>query len=295
MTELVLQTRTRTFAEVASDFLELSKARIVLMVLVTTAAGYLVAAARFDPGMFFHLLVGTALVAGGTNALNQWWERALDGRMARTRNRPLPSGRMTGRTALSFSVGISVAGIVYLAILVNPLASLLSFATLASYLFVYTPMKTRSTLCTLIGAAPGAVPPMIGYAAATGVVDARSWSLFALMFAWQLPHFLALSWIYREDYARGGFRMLSVEDETGASVGRQAVAWSLALLVASALPVWLGLVGLAYALAASVAGLALLGSAGHFAFRMSGRTARTLFMGSNFYLVVVMIALVIGA
>ena len=295
MTELVLEARSRTFAEVASDYLELSKARIVLMVLVTTAAGYLVAAASFDPARFFHLLAGTALVAGGTNALNQWWERALDGRMARTRNRPLPSGRMTGRAALSFSIGISVAGIVYLAILVNPLASLLSFATLASYLFVYTPMKTRSTLCTLVGAAPGAVPPMIGYAAATGVIDARSWSLFALLFAWQLPHFLALSWIYREDYARGGFRMLSVEDQSGAAVGRQAVGWSLALLVASALPFWLGLAGLAYALAAVGAGLALLVSAGRFALRMSATTARTLFMGSNFYLVVVMAALVIAA
>ncbi|HUP65026.1 MAG TPA: heme o synthase [Thermoanaerobaculia bacterium] len=295
MTELVLETRSRTFAAVASDYLELSKARIVLMVLVTTAAGYLVAASSLDPGMLFHLLAGTALVAGGTNALNQWWERGLDGRMARTRNRPLPSGRMTSRVALAFSVGISVAGIAYLAILVNPLASLLSFATLASYLFVYTPMKTRSTLCTLVGAAPGAVPPMIGYAAATGVIDARSWSLFALMFAWQLPHFLALSWIYREDYARGGFRMLSVEDESGAAVGRQAVAWSLALLVASTVPVWLGLAGLAYALAAGVAGFALLGSAARFAFRMSAGTARTLFMGSNVYLIVVMVALVIGA
>lgn len=274
------------------DYLELSKGRIVLMVLVTTAAGYWVGAERVELLLLVNLLAGTALVAGGTNALNQWWERDLDSRMARTRTRPLPAGRLGSRHALAFAVAISVAGTVWLAAAAGALAAALAFATLTSYLFVYTPLKTRTTWCTLVGAVPGAVPPMIGYAAATGAVDATSLSLFALLFAWQLPHFLALSWIYRDDYARGGFRMLSVSEGSGAAVGRQAFGWSVALLAASLLPVWLGAAGVAYLAAAIVCGSLLAAAAWSFARNLSMQSARALFLGSNLYLVAVMAFLV---
>lgn len=294
MTAIVEQTAPRSARAVVADYLELSKARIVMMVLITTAAGYAVAANGFDPLLFLHLMIGTALVAGGTNALNQWWERDLDVRMARTRKRPIPAGRMSQRNALVFSIAISVVGIVWLAVAVNPLASFLSFATLASYLFLYTPLKTRTTLCTIVGAAPGAVPPMIGYAAATGVVDAASWSLFGLMFAWQLPHFLALSWIYRDDYARGGFEMLSVHDASGAKVARHAFGWSVVLFAVSVAPWWLGISGMAYLVAAVVSGLAIIAASVAFGRALTMASARRLFMGSNLYLVVVMALLVAG-
>lgn len=294
MTVAALPVEHRTLRALAGDYLVLSKARIVVMVLITTAAGYWVGGAGFDPLLFVHLMIGTALVAGGTNALNQVWERDLDARMARTRRRPLPSGRLGTRHALAFSIAISVAGIAWLAIAVNPLASLLSFLTLASYLFVYTPLKTRTTHCTVIGAAPGAVPPMIGYAAATGVVDPTSWALFAFLFAWQLPHFLALSWMYRDDYARGGFRMLSVGDASGAVVARHAYAWSVVLLATSVVPFWLGATGIVYVAAALAAGSMLVWSAHQFATTRAMRAAKTLFHGSNLYLVVVMTAMVVG-
>jgi heme o synthase len=276
------------------DYLVLSKARIVMMVLITTAAGYWLGGASFEPLLFLHLMVGTALVAGGTNALNQVWERDLDARMARTRRRPLPSANLGVRHALIFSIAISILGIAWLAAAVNLLASFLSFVTLASYLFVYTPLKTRTSHSTVIGAAPGAVPPMIGYAAATGHLDATAWALFAFLFAWQLPHFLALSWMYRDDYARGGFRMLSVEDPTGATVARHAYGWSLILLATSMIPFLLGAAGALYALAALAAGAFLLWKAHRFSATLAMGSARSLFHGSNLYLVAVMAAMVVG-
>lgn len=281
-------------AQKLGDYLALSKARIVMLIVITTAAGYWLAADRVDGLLLIQLLAGTALVAGGTNALNQVWERDLDGLMARTRKRPLPSGRLGTAESLVFSIAISVIGIVWLALAVNLLASALSLATLVSYLFIYTPLKTRTTLSTIIGAAPGAVPPMIGYAAATGVLDATAWTLFAFQFAWQLPHFLALSWIYRDDYARGGYRMTAVVDPTGAAVARQAFAWSVALLGITVVPFILGVAGTVYLVAALLAGAALLYAAVSFARTLTMKAARTLFMGSNLYLVVVMAFLVIG-
>jgi protoheme IX farnesyltransferase len=294
VTAVALPIEDRSVRALVGDYLVLAKARIVMMVLVTTAAGYWVGGSSFDALLFVNLMIGTALVAGGTNALNQIWERDLDARMARTRRRPLPSGRMRTGHALVFSIAISITGIVWLAFAVNPLASLLSFATLASYLFIYTPLKTRTTHCTVIGAAPGAVPPMIGYAAATGVVDATSLALFAFLFAWQLPHFLALSWMYREDYARGGFRMLSVGDASGAVVARHAYAWSIALLAASVIPFWLGAAGFVYFATALVAGGLLLWTAHQFAATRAMSSAKALFHGSNLYLVVVMATMIVG-
>lgn len=284
----------RGVGEVVRDYLQLSKARIVMLVLLTTAAGYWVAAPAFDPILFLHLMAGTALVAGGTNALNQWWESDLDARMARTRTRPIPGGRIERTSALIFACAISVVGIGWLAIAVNPVAGFLALLTLASYLFIYTPLKTRTTFCTVIGAAPGAVPPMIGYAAATGVIDVAAWSLFGILFAWQLPHFLALSWIYRDDYGRGGFRMQAVEDRSGASVARHAYGWSVALLAVSIVPFQLGIAGPVFLSIALASGVALLVMAHLFARALTMRSARMLFLGSNLYLVIVMTALVAG-
>ena len=184
-----------------ADYLELSKSRIVLMVLLTTAAGFLFAADHIDPLLMMHTLVGTALVAAGTNALNQYVEREHDARMHRTRRRPLPAGRITPHAALLFSWGVAIIGTIYLAVAVNWLTAFLGAFTLTSYIYVYTPLKRVSTICTLIGAIPGAVPPLMGWTAATGKLELGGWILFGILFFWQLPHFMAISWMYREDYA----------------------------------------------------------------------------------------------
>jgi protoheme IX farnesyltransferase len=275
------------------DFLELSKIRIVFMILITTGAGFLLAG-RFSWAPFLNTLLGTALVAGGTNALNQIWERDLDAKMARTRKRPLPSGRMTERSALVYSIGISIVGIVYLWFAATPLAAVVAFLTLASYVFVYTPMKTRSTLCTIVGAIPGAMPPLIGWAGATGHLSLAAWLMFFLMFMWQMPHFLAISWIYRDDYARAGFEMISVHDRDGSATGRQAVLYSLALLAVSILPAFLDVANLAYFAGALIAGGLVLWAAGVFAVRRTMASAKRLFMMSNLYLLAIMALLLLG-
>lgn len=281
-----LRARTR-------DYLELSKSRIVLMVVVTTAAGILFAPGTAGALLMFHALAGTALVAAGTNALNQLVERHHDAKMHRTRKRPLPAGRITVRSALIFSAAIAVAGTVYLGLAVNWLTALLGAFTLTSYIFVYTPLKRVSTLCTIIGAVPGAIPPLMGWTAATGSLGLGGWILFGLVFFWQLPHFMAISWIYREDYARGGFAMLAVRDAEGTAVAREAVLYSLALLAVSVLPAFFGLAGLVYLAGAVVATSALLAAAVRFFFQRTVRNARAVFMLSNLYLVVVMVLLVV--
>jgi protoheme IX farnesyltransferase len=278
---------------VVRDYLELSKIRIVFMILITTGAGYLLAE-PFSWAILAHVLLGTALVAGGTNALNQCWEHDLDARMARTRKRPLPAGRMTLRAAVAYSVGISVIGIAYLAVAVNPLSALLAFITLVSYVFVYTPMKTRSTLCTLVGALPGAMPPLIGWAGATGSLATPAWIMFGIMFLWQMPHFLAISWIYRDDYARAGFEMTSVHDGDGKATSRHAVGYSVALLAFSMLPALLGLGTLTYFAGAMLAGGALLWIAGVFAAKRTMASAKKLFMFSNLYLLAIMALILAG-
>jgi protoheme IX farnesyltransferase len=290
---IAIETRTG-FSGVFRDYMELSKARIVFMILITTGAGYLLAGSFTWLG-FLNTLFGTALVAGGTNALNQYWERDLDSRMARTRKRPLPAGRIGDRAALGYSIGISVVGIVYLGVLVNPLASLLTLTTLLSYVFIYTPMKTRSTWCTLIGALPGAMPPLIGWAGATGTLSVSAWLMFGLMFMWQMPHFLAIAWIYRDDYARAGFEMVSVGDAEGVRTSRQAVMYSVALLAVSVVPWFLGLANLAYFAGALLSGGALLWLSGEFAKSRTMAAAKKLFMMSNVYLLVIMILLLAGS
>jgi len=263
------------------DYLQLSKARIVAMVLVTTAAGF--AMASRDWMLLVNTLVGTALVAAGTNALNQYVEREHDGRMRRTRLRPLPDGRISPRAALLFSSAISVIGIVYLGLAVNWLTAALGAFTLTSYIFVYTPLKRVSSICTIIGAVPGAIPPLMGWTAATGHLGVPGFIAFAVVFLWQLPHFMAISWIYREDYGRAGFAMLAVRDADGRATARQAIFYSVLLVGVSAF------VGLF----AVIASAALLAMSIVFAAARTTRNARRLFMTSNLYLVVAMILLVL--
>jgi len=292
MTSIPLE---RPRASFLADYLELSKSRIVLMVLITTAAGFLFGAAHVDPILMLHTLVGTALVAAGTNALNQYIEREHDAKMHRTRTRPLPDGRITPRAALIFSAGIAVVGTIYLVLAVNWLTAALGAFTLTSYIFVYTPLKRVSTICTLVGAVPGAIPPLMGWTAATNELSVGGWILFGILFFWQLPHFMAISWMYREDYARGGFAMLSVEDESGAAVARQAILYTLALLAISVLPTIFGLAGLVYLVGAVACAVMLLVAAVRFYFDRARPVARRVFMLSNLYLLTVMLLLVVDA
>jgi protoheme IX farnesyltransferase len=282
-------------SRVVRDYLELSKSRIVLMVVITTAAGYLFAADQVSPWLLLHTLLGTALVAAGTNALNQYVEREHDARMNRTRTRPLPAGRITARAALIFSSAIAILGTLYLGLAVNWLTAALGAFTLTSYIFVYTPLKRVSTICTVIGAVPGAIPPLMGWTAATNELGLGGWIAFGILFLWQLPHFMAISWMYREDYGRGGFAMLSVRDQDGVAVAREAVFYTLALLPVSIAPTLFGLTGIPYLIGASICGVALLAAAVRFFFDRDVKNARRLFMISNLYLLTVMLLLVVDA
>ena len=263
------------------------------MVLITTAAGFLFAPGEVSALLMLHTLVGTALVAAGTNALNQYVERDHDGRMQRTRSRPLPAGRITPHAALLFSSAVAVIGTIYLALAVNWLTAALGAFTLTSYIFVYTPLKRVSSICTIIGAVPGAIPPLMGWTAATNELSTGGWIVFGILFLWQLPHFMAISWMYREDYARGGFAMLSVRDAGGAAVARQAIYYTLALLPISVAPSLLGMTGTLYFAGATLAGAVLLASTIRFFFDRGH--ARALFMTSNLYLLTVMLLLVVNA
>ena len=270
------------------DYLELSKARIVAMVIITTAAGYIFGAPHINVLLLINTLIGTALVAAGTNALNQYAERDLDARMRRTEHRPLPDGRISPRTALVFATAISIIGTAYLALFVNVLTAALGAFTLITYIFVYTPLKRISPACTPIGAIPGAVPPLMGWTAATGALSLGGWIAFAIVFLWQLPHFMAISWIYREDYGRAGFAMLSVRDENGSATARQALFYSLALLILSAF-------AFPHARVAAILAAAMLVIASvAFLRERTPRTARRLFMTSNVYLVIAMLLLAVS-
>ena len=278
----------RASARRIRDYLELSKARIVAMVLITTAAGFFFGAPHVDVVLLVNALIGTALVAAGTNALNQYAERDHDAKMRRTAHRPLPDGRIKPRAALLFASAISIIGTAYLALFVNLLTALLGAITLITYIFIYTPLKRVSSACTLIGAIPGAVPPLMGWTAATGALTLGGWIAFAIVFLWQLPHFMAISWIYREDYGRAGFAMLSVRDENGSATARQALFYSLALLILSAF-------AFPHARVAAIIAAAMLVVAS-FAFlhHRTPRSARRLFMTSNVYLIVAMVLLAVS-
>ncbi len=276
------------------DFAELVKARLTLLVLLTTAVGYYLGAANpINRAAFFHVVFGTALAAAGAAALNQWWERRLDALMLRTKKRPIPGGRMLPRDAIAIGGLLALAGIVYLAVTCNVLSACLAALTIVLYIFAYTPLKKISNTNTLVGAVPGAIPPMIGWAAARGTLDAGAWSLFAILFFWQMPHFFALAWMYRADYARAGFRMLSSGDETGARSSSQAVLFSILLLIIGGVPAYLGLTSAIYLIVALVLGGFLILMAMRFHQRRTARDARALFVTSIIYLPLLLGALVL--
>jgi len=270
---------------VVNDFLTLTKPRVNLLVLVTTLIGfYLGTFGAIDVVLLVHTVVGTALVAAGAAAFNQVLERDIDRRMRRTQSRPLPAGRLGLPEAGWFALALSVTGLVELFVGANALAAAVAFVTIASYALVYTPLKTRTSLATVVGAVPGALPPMIGWAAATGTLTVEAWVLFSIVFFWQMPHVLAISWMYREDYERGGIRVLPVEEPDGASTARQAVIYAVALVPVSLLPTIVGLAGGFYFATAAVLGAAQLVLAIQFARERSRERARRLFFASLVYL-----------
>jgi protoheme IX farnesyltransferase len=269
-----------------TDLLVLTKARVNALVVATTAGGYYLGAnGPIDLVTLIVTFLGTALVASGAAAINQVDERETDRLMVRTRNRPVAEGRMGSTEGRAVAVGLSLAGLVILWLGANMTAMLVALATLLSYAFVYTPLKRRTSLATVVGAVPGALPPLIGWAASRGTVaEPAPWSLFLLMFLWQLPHFLAIAWLYREDYARAGLPMLSVVDCEGVLTGRQATLWAATLVPFSVLPYLIGMTGPAYGAGAIVLGIVQLALAINFAIRRDDPGARTLFYGSITYL-----------
>ena len=268
-----------------ADFLELTKPRITVLVVATTLVGFYVGShSAISVLRLIHTLLGTALVASGASALNQYLERHLDARMLRTLRRPLPAGRLQSGEALIFAVLISSAGMIYLFVLVNPLTSLLSALTFLGYLFLYTPLKTRTWLSTIIGAVPGALPATMGWAAANDRLSAGAWVIFAIVFIWQLPHFYAIGWMYREDYARAGFPMLPIIDLSGSRTSRQVNLWIGALILVTAFPSFMGLTGYAYLGGALALGLLFLIYGAIFARLRDRNSARRLFLVSVCYL-----------
>ena len=278
----------------SSDFLALTKPRLNLLVLLTTLGGlYLGAPDGVAPVLLFHTLIGTALVAGGASALNQVWERDTDGLMRRTRTRPVPDGRLQAAEGLRFGLLLSAIGLVQLALGVNLAAALVAAATLGSYVLLYTPLKRRTWLSTLIGAFPGALPPVIGWAAATGRIDVAALTLFGIVFFWQIPHFLAIAWLYREDYARAGLPLLPVIEPDGRSTGRQALIYAVLLVPVSVSPAATGLAGTGYVAVAVVLGAALVALSVTFARERSTTAARRLFLASIAYLPLLWAVLVV--
>jgi protoheme IX farnesyltransferase len=268
-----------------ADFVALAKPRLNLLVIVTALAGAYLAAPEGVPlPLLLHTLAGTALVAGGAAALNQVLERDTDGLMRRTRARPLPGGRLRPADGVWFGAVLSILGLAELALAVNPLSAAVAAITLASYLFVYTPMKRRSSHSTLVGAIPGALPPVIGWAAVTGSVTLPALVLFGIQFFWQMPHFLAIAWMYRDDYAVAGIPLLPVMEPDGRRTGQQALLYAAALWPVSLMPALVGLAGARYSVLATALGLAFIALAALFARQRSMTTARRLFLFSIVYL-----------
>ena len=276
------------------DFSELVKARLTLLVVLTTGVGfYLGWQGPMNYLALIHAVLGTALAAAGAAALNQWREHRFDALMHRTRTRPIPAGRMLPREALITGVLLSVSGVVYLALAVNGFSAFLAALTVALYVFAYTPLKRVSTANTLVGAIPGAIPPVIGWVAAGQPIDLGAGTLFALLFVWQMPHFFALAWMYREDYARGGFRMMSRDDATGVRSSSQSVLFCMLLLIISGLPSYVGLTNKIYLpIALALSGWFVV-MALRFHRERSPQNARALFLTSITYLPLLLGALVL--
>jgi protoheme IX farnesyltransferase len=276
------------------DYVSLAKPRLNLLVVATSVVGFFAASIRpTDLLALIHTALGSALVAGGAAAWNQICERRTDALMERTRLRPLPGGRLSVSEARAFSVGASLVGLLELALGVNLLSALVALVTLLVYGWVYTPMKLRTPASTLVGAVPGALPPLIGWAGARGTLSLDAWTLFAIVFCWQIPHFLAIAWMYRDDYRRAGFPMLPVIDSDGRRTGRQAATFAVLLLLAALSPFALGLTGTAYLVGSLVLSVGLLGLAVRFALARTFERARVLFFGSLVYLPVLWALLLI--
>ncbi len=283
--EIVVVALPRDRRRMLVDLIVLTKPRVVLMVLVTTVVGYYVGLAGApDYVRMLHLMIGTLLAASGTLALNQYWEHEVDALMERTRNRPLPDGRLQPLEALVFGSAVTVAGLLYLAAFVNVLSAAVTAATTALYLFAYTPLKLRTALCTIVGAVPGAAPPLTGWAAARDDLGMGAWILFGIMFLWQLPHTLAIARLYCEDYARAGVRVLPVVDANGSITERQIVTGCLSLLVASLLPTLVGMAGLVYFVGALVLGIGFLAVGALHALAPSSQRVRRVMLASCLYL-----------
>jgi protoheme IX farnesyltransferase len=268
----------------AAAYLELTKPRITFLVVLTSAAGFCLASDSIDFLKLMNMALGVGLLSSGISALNQYIERDLDRLMRRTQDRPLPSGRLTPQRALLFGAALSAIAIAYLAITVNPLSAVLGVATLVGYLFVYTPLKTRTTLSTVLGAFPGAMPPFIGWVAARGEVTVEAWVLFAILFLWQFPHFLAIAWMYRDDYGRAGIKMLPVVEPEGRVTGQQIVVYTLLLIPVSLLPVLVNLAGAFYLVGASLIGVVFLYYSTRAALVRTTWQARRLLLASVLYL-----------
>lgn len=277
------------------DFLELTKPRVAVLVLFTVAVGALLASGGYpDPLLLVHTLIGTALVAGGASAWNQYLERDTDSRMRRTENRPLPAHRLEPREVAAFGSLLGIGGVFYLAFLTpHVLAALVAGFTFVTYVFVYTPLKRVTTLNTLVGAIPGALPPVIGWSAVRGSIGPEVVALFLVVFLWQVPHFLAIAWIYRHEYARAGLVMLPTVDPDGDVTGRQMIAYCMALVPVSLVPVFLGRTGSLYMWGAAALGLAFLGFAVQFMRCRSTKAARHVLRASLVYLPVLLALLFI--
>lgn len=268
-------------------YLELTKPRITCFILMSTAIGFVCgmnAGTAWTWVTLLHTLLGTALIASGTAALNQWYEREADAKMERTSARPIPSGRVTGTHALLFGIFLSIAGFLDLWLGANPLTALLGLFTLATYLFLYTPMKQRSPHSTTLGAIPGAMPPLIGFAAASGTLNWDAWILYAILFLWQFPHFYAIAWMYRADYARAGILMLPVVEPDGESTSRRMLWFSLALLPISVLPKFFAMAGNFYLVGALILGLIYVYASLRSVFDCSVVRARQVLFASVLYL-----------
>ena len=289
-----VEDRPRPMSVRLSDLAEMAKPGITLMVVLTAGLGFLLARGeRFSFLLLVWTLLGTGLVSAGASVLNHVIEREPDALMRRTENRPLPAGRMDPDVALLFGVALGVAGLLELALAVNLLTALLGAVALAGYVFVYTPLKRVTSLATVVGAVPGAIPPMMGWSAVRGQLDPAAWVLFGILFFWQMPHFLAIAWLCREDYARGGFPMLTVLDTNGGRTARQMILYGAVLIPVSLLPSTLGLMGAVYFAGALLLGLVYLGFCFGFARTRSTSGARWLMLASILYLPAVLLVMLL--
>lgn len=291
----VAQLERLSARERLAAFAELTKPRITFLIVLTSAAGFALASpGKVNYGALLSAMFGIALLSSGIATLNQYIERDLDALMRRTADRPLPTGKLLPWEALLFGSGLTVLAEIYLAVMVNPLSAVLGLTVIAGYLFAYTPLKTRTTLSTMVGAFPGAVPPLIGWAAARGSIGIEAWVLFAILFLWQFPHFLAIAWMYREDYGRAGILMLPVVEPDGRVTAQQIVVYTILLLPVSLLPTVLGISGKVYLYGAIVLGLLFLYSSVRAALSKSRQEARRLLLASVIYLPLLFILMVLN-